>query len=58
MSESEYAYPVASGLGDVLTNLLGRETKRTDLGGKSGRSTNFTTGGTEVTAAKKNVPNR
>jgi hypothetical protein len=27
---------------------LGRETERTDLGGKSGRGTNLTTGGTEV----------
>lgn len=40
--------PVAGGLGDVLTDLLGRETKRTDLGGKRRRGTNLTTGGTEV----------
>ncbi|KAI3477912.1 hypothetical protein L1887_60219 [Cichorium endivia] len=40
--------PVAGGLGDVLTDLLGRETKRTDLGGKRRRGTDLTTGGTEV----------
>lgn len=40
--------PVLGGLGDVLTNLLGGETKGTNLGGKSGGGTNLTTGGTEV----------
>lgn len=40
--------PVAGGLGDIFTDLLGRETKRTDLGGKSGRGTDLTTSGTEV----------
>lgn len=48
--------PVASSLGDILTDLLGRETKRTDLGGKSGRSTDFTTSGAQVAEDKK--PNR
>ncbi|ANB14590.1 60S ribosomal protein L12 [Sugiyamaella lignohabitans] len=38
---------VLGGLGDIFTDLLGGETKRTDLGGKSGRSTNFTTDSTE-----------
>lgn len=42
------ALPVASSLGDVFTNFLGRQTQRTDLGGKSGRGTNLTSGGTEV----------
>lgn len=41
-------YPVTSRLGDIFTNLLGRKTKRTDLGGKCGLRTNLTTGGTEV----------
>lgn len=52
--------PVASRLGNVFSDLLGglgldlipcsvtHETKRTDLGGKRRRSTNLTTGGTEV----------
>jgi hypothetical protein len=42
------ALPVLGGLGDVITDLLGRQTKGTDLGGKGGRGTNFTTHGTEV----------
>lgn len=41
-------YPVTGGLGDIFTDLLGGETKRTDLGGKSGRGTDLTSGGTEV----------
>lgn len=41
-------YPVASGLGDIFTDLLGGETKRTDLGSECRRSTNLTTSGTEV----------
>lgn len=40
--------PVTSGLGNVFTDLLGRETKRTNLGGKGRRGTNLTTGGSEV----------
>jgi hypothetical protein len=40
--------PVASGLGDIFTDLLGRKTERTDLGRKSGRGTDLTSGGTEV----------
>lgn len=40
--------PVTSGLGNVFTDLLGRETKRTNLGGKRRRGTDLTTGGTEV----------
>lgn len=42
------AYPVASGLGNVFTDLLGGETKRTNLRSQSRRGTNLTTGGTEV----------
>lgn len=42
------SYPVASGLGDVFTNFLGGETQRSDLGGKSGRGTDLTSGSTEV----------
>jgi len=41
-------FPVTSGLGDIFTDLLGGETKRTDLRGKSRRCTNFTTSGTKV----------
>jgi hypothetical protein len=40
--------PVAGGLGDIFTDLLGRKTERTDLGRKSGRGTDLTSGGTEV----------
>jgi len=40
--------PVASGLGDIFTNLLGRKTKRTNLGRECGRGTDFTTRRTEV----------
>ena len=41
-------YPVTSGLCNIFTDLLRRQTERTDLGRKRGRSTNLTTGGTEV----------
>jgi len=41
-------YPVTSGLGDIFTDLLWRETERTNLWRKSGGGTNLTTGGTEV----------
>lgn len=40
-------YPVTGGLGNIFTDFLGRQTQRTDLGGKSRRSTNLTSGGTE-----------
>jgi len=42
------AYPVASSLRDVLTNLLGRQTQRADLGSESRRGTHLTASGTEV----------
>jgi hypothetical protein len=40
--------PVTSVLGDIFTNLLGRQTKGTDLGSQSRLGTNLTTGHTEV----------
>ena len=46
-------YPVASGLGDIFTDLLGRETKRTDLRSQCGRGTNFTTSGPQMAIARK-----
>jgi hypothetical protein len=48
----ELPYPVASRLRDIFTDLLGRETQRTDLGGKRRRGTNLTTGCPEVAARK------
>jgi hypothetical protein len=50
-------YPVSSGLGDIFTDLLGRQTKGTDLGGKSGGGSDFTTSGTEVAIEPENIPN-
>jgi hypothetical protein len=41
-------YPVASGLGNVFSDLLGGETQRTDLGSKSRGGTDLTTSGAEV----------
>lgn len=41
-------YPVASGLGDIFTDLLGGETERTDLGGKSRLGADLTTCGPQV----------
>jgi hypothetical protein len=40
--------PVASVLGDIFTNLLGRQTEGTDLGGQSGLSADLTTSHTQV----------
>ena len=42
------SYPVTSVLGDIFTNLLGRQTKRTDLGGQSRLGSDLTTSHTEV----------
>lgn len=39
--------PVLGSLGNVLTNLLGRQTQRTNLRGKCRRSTNLTTSSAE-----------
>lgn len=36
------------GLGDIFTDLLGRQTKRTNLGGEGRRGTNLTTRGPQV----------
>ena len=46
--------PVLSGLGDVVTDLLGGETKGTDLGGKSGCGGNFTTDSPQADDLKRN----
>ena len=47
-----FPYPVASRLRDIFTDLLGRETKRTDLRGKCRRGADLTTGRKEVAARK------
>ena len=44
----DLAYPVSGRLGDILTDLLRRETERTDLGCQSGRGTDLTSSGAEV----------
>ena len=41
-------YPVAGCFGNIFTDLLGRETKRTNLWREGGRGTNFTTSGPQV----------
>lgn len=43
LSGNSDTLPVQRDLLDVLTNLLGRHTERTDLGSKDGRGTNLTT---------------
>lgn len=43
-------YPVASGLGNVFSDLLGGETQRTDLWSKGRGGTDLTTSGAEVAA--------
>jgi len=40
--------PVLGGLGNIFTDLLGRKTERTNLGGKSRGSSDLSSGGTEV----------
>ena len=45
--------PVTRGLGNVFTHLLGRETKRTDLGCKRRGGTHLATGGSEVDDLKR-----
>ena len=42
------AYPVTGGLRDIFTDLLGRQTKGTDLGSEGGRRTDFTASGAKV----------
>ena len=41
------AFPILGGLGNVVTNFLGRQTERTDLGGQSGSSSYFSSDGFE-----------
>lgn len=48
-ADVQTTYPVASGFGNVFADLLGRETKRTDLGREGRRGSDLTTGSTEVT---------
>jgi hypothetical protein len=45
------AFPVASGLGDILADLLGGETQRTNLRGQRRGCTDFTTSGAKVAMA-------
>lgn len=52
------SYPVTSGLRNVLTDLLGGQTKRTDLGGKSRGGTDLTTGRPEVAVSSVVVSSR
>lgn len=47
-SDANATYPITSRLRDIFTDLLGRETQWTDLRSECGRSTNLTSGGTEV----------
>ena len=42
-------YPVTGVLGDVFTNLLGRQTERTDLGSQSRLGSDLTTSHSQVT---------
>ena len=48
--------PVLSGLGDVVTDLLWRQTQRTDLGGKGGGGSDLTTDGPQAHDLSKNEP--
>jgi hypothetical protein len=58
LSPMEMTYPVTSGLGDIFTDLLRRETERADFGGKSRRGTDLTTGRPEVAVSSRVVSNR
>ena len=40
--------PVLGGLGNIFTNLLGRQTERTDLRGEGGSGSDFSTDASEV----------
>merc|ERR1719351_198903 len=42
------AFPVLGGLGDVITNLFGRQTQRTNLGGQGRSGSHFTTNSTKA----------
>lgn len=49
------SYPVTSVLGNVFTNLLGRQTEGTDLGGQCRLGTDLTTSHTEVAIKKSQL---
>lgn len=44
-------FPISSGFGNIFTDLLGRQTERTNLRSKSSRRTYFTTSGSKVAAS-------
>lgn len=48
-------YPVTGGLGNIFTNLLGRQTERTDLGGQSRLGSDLTTSGPQVAIREEMV---
>lgn len=48
-------YPVTSVLGNIFTNLLGRQTKGTDLGGQSRLGSDFTTSHSQVTIERASL---
>lgn len=54
-SQRSNSYPVASGLGNIFSDLLGGQTQRTDLGSQSGGGTDLTTSGTEVAISNKSA---
>ena len=47
------AFPVLGGLGDVITNLFGRQTQRTNLGGQGRSGSHFTTNSTKADNLKQ-----
>jgi hypothetical protein len=48
-------YPVTSCLCDIFSDLLWRETERTNLGRQRGGSSNLTTSGSEMAVCKMSV---
>ena len=50
-----FPYPVTGGLGNIFTNLLGRQTERTDLGGQSRLGSDLTTSGPQVAIGEEIV---
>jgi hypothetical protein len=48
-------YPVTCRLGDVFSDLLGRQTERTDLGSESRGCTDLTTSGSEVANSRVSI---
>lgn len=49
------SYPVTGGLCDIFSDLLGRQTQRTDLGGKRRGGTDLTTSSEEVAVRSRSV---